>query len=189
MPAPRCRRWTRCFATCGRKVDRSTPPILFWRGENFSLEKLPADHTGRTGCGHELGDEELLVPDPGTTLAEGASDLTANSATSSVVNGCREKQTRCGCPSGVVCTAAMKGTLFWLPRPGLPPPQRPGSQPVMQPPQPYAQPPQPPYGQPQQPYGAPPPAPPYSAPPSPYGAPQPGYPPPSPYGARALSPR
>jgi len=23
-------------------VDRSTPPILFWRGENFSLEKLPA---------------------------------------------------------------------------------------------------------------------------------------------------
>jgi lactate racemase len=24
------------------EVDRSTPPILFWRGENFSLEKLPA---------------------------------------------------------------------------------------------------------------------------------------------------
>ena len=23
-------------------VDRSTPPVLFWRGENFSLEKLPA---------------------------------------------------------------------------------------------------------------------------------------------------
>ena len=23
-------------------VDRSTPPMLFWRGENFSLEKLPA---------------------------------------------------------------------------------------------------------------------------------------------------
>ena len=23
-------------------VDRSTPPIMFWRGENFSLEKLPA---------------------------------------------------------------------------------------------------------------------------------------------------
>ena len=24
------------------EVDRSTPPIMFWRGENFSLEKLPA---------------------------------------------------------------------------------------------------------------------------------------------------
>ena len=24
------------------EVDKSTPPILFWRGENFSLEKLPA---------------------------------------------------------------------------------------------------------------------------------------------------
>src|SRR3954463_6322696 len=24
------------------EVDRNTPPILFWRGENFSLEKLPA---------------------------------------------------------------------------------------------------------------------------------------------------
>ena len=23
-------------------VDKSTPPLLFWRGENFSLEKLPA---------------------------------------------------------------------------------------------------------------------------------------------------
>jgi hypothetical protein len=27
------------------EVDRSTPPILFWRGENFSLEKLPADRS------------------------------------------------------------------------------------------------------------------------------------------------
>ena len=27
------------------EVDRSTPPILFWRGEGFSLEKLPADRT------------------------------------------------------------------------------------------------------------------------------------------------
>ena len=26
-------------------VDRSTPPTLFWRGENFSLEKLPADRS------------------------------------------------------------------------------------------------------------------------------------------------
>ncbi|HUC31953.1 MAG TPA: lactate racemase domain-containing protein [Ilumatobacteraceae bacterium] len=26
-------------------VDKSTPPILFWRGENFSLEKLPADRS------------------------------------------------------------------------------------------------------------------------------------------------
>jgi len=26
-------------------VDRSTPPILFWRGENYSLEKLPADRS------------------------------------------------------------------------------------------------------------------------------------------------
>ena len=26
-------------------VDRSTPPILFWRGEGFSLEKLPADRS------------------------------------------------------------------------------------------------------------------------------------------------
>ncbi len=26
-------------------VDRSTPPILFWRGENFSLERLPADRS------------------------------------------------------------------------------------------------------------------------------------------------
>ena len=26
-------------------VDRSTPPQLFWRGENFSLEKLPADRS------------------------------------------------------------------------------------------------------------------------------------------------
>jgi hypothetical protein len=26
-------------------VDRSTPPMLFWRGENFSLEKLPADRS------------------------------------------------------------------------------------------------------------------------------------------------
>ena len=24
------------------EVDRNTPPILFWRGENYSLEKLPA---------------------------------------------------------------------------------------------------------------------------------------------------
>src|SRR5690242_9728411 len=24
------------------EVDRNTPPVLFWRGENFSLEKLPA---------------------------------------------------------------------------------------------------------------------------------------------------
>ncbi len=24
------------------EVDRSTPPTLFWRGEGFSLEKLPA---------------------------------------------------------------------------------------------------------------------------------------------------
>ena len=23
-------------------VDRNTPPIMFWRGEDFSLEKLPA---------------------------------------------------------------------------------------------------------------------------------------------------
>jgi len=27
------------------EVDRSTPSILFWRGEGFSLEKLPADRT------------------------------------------------------------------------------------------------------------------------------------------------
>src|SRR4029453_11127866 len=27
------------------EVDRSTPPILFWRGERFSLEKLPADRS------------------------------------------------------------------------------------------------------------------------------------------------
>ena len=27
------------------EVDRSTPPILFWRGEGFSLEKLPADRS------------------------------------------------------------------------------------------------------------------------------------------------
>ena len=27
------------------EVDRSTPPIMFWRGENFSLEKLPADRS------------------------------------------------------------------------------------------------------------------------------------------------
>ena len=27
------------------EVDRSTPPILFWRGENFTLEKLPADRS------------------------------------------------------------------------------------------------------------------------------------------------
>ena len=27
------------------EVDRSTPPVLFWRGENFSLEKLPADRS------------------------------------------------------------------------------------------------------------------------------------------------
>jgi hypothetical protein len=26
-------------------VDKSTPPIMFWRGENFSLEKLPADRS------------------------------------------------------------------------------------------------------------------------------------------------
>ena len=26
-------------------VDRSTPPTLFWRGEGFSLEKLPADRS------------------------------------------------------------------------------------------------------------------------------------------------
>ncbi|MBA3803193.1 MAG: DUF2088 domain-containing protein, partial [Acidimicrobiia bacterium] len=26
-------------------VDRSTPPIMFWRGEGFSLEKLPADRS------------------------------------------------------------------------------------------------------------------------------------------------
>ena len=25
------------------EVDRSTPPIMFWRGENISLERLPAD--------------------------------------------------------------------------------------------------------------------------------------------------
>ena len=27
------------------EVDRSTPPTLFWRGEGFSLEKLPADRS------------------------------------------------------------------------------------------------------------------------------------------------
>ncbi|HRE01636.1 MAG TPA: lactate racemase domain-containing protein, partial [Ilumatobacteraceae bacterium] len=27
------------------EVDRNTPPVLFWRGENFSLEKLPADRS------------------------------------------------------------------------------------------------------------------------------------------------
>ena len=27
------------------EVDRSTPSIMFWRGENFSLEKLPADRS------------------------------------------------------------------------------------------------------------------------------------------------
>jgi lactate racemase len=27
------------------EVDRSTPPVLFWRGENFSLERLPADRS------------------------------------------------------------------------------------------------------------------------------------------------
>ncbi len=27
------------------EVDKSTPPILFWRGEGFSLEKLPADRS------------------------------------------------------------------------------------------------------------------------------------------------
>jgi len=27
------------------EVDRSTPPVLFWRGENFTLEKLPADRS------------------------------------------------------------------------------------------------------------------------------------------------
>ena len=26
-------------------VDRSTPPMLFWHGEGFRLEKLPADRT------------------------------------------------------------------------------------------------------------------------------------------------
>ena len=26
-------------------VDRSTPPTLFWRGEGFSLEQLPADRS------------------------------------------------------------------------------------------------------------------------------------------------
>jgi lactate racemase len=27
------------------EVDKSTPPIMFWRGEGFSLEKLPADRS------------------------------------------------------------------------------------------------------------------------------------------------
>jgi lactate racemase len=27
------------------EVDKSTPPTLFWRGEGFSLEKLPADRS------------------------------------------------------------------------------------------------------------------------------------------------
>src|SRR5918996_183717 len=27
------------------EVDRSTPPTLFWRGEGFSLEQLPADRS------------------------------------------------------------------------------------------------------------------------------------------------
>ncbi len=26
-------------------VDRSTPPLLFWHGEGFRLERLPADRT------------------------------------------------------------------------------------------------------------------------------------------------
>ena len=26
-------------------VDRSTPPTLFWHGEGFRLEKLPADRS------------------------------------------------------------------------------------------------------------------------------------------------
>ena len=26
-------------------VDKQTPPLLFHHGENFRLEKLPADHT------------------------------------------------------------------------------------------------------------------------------------------------
>jgi len=55
------------------------------------------------------------------TLAEGESDLAAKIATSSEVSGCWEKQASTGLPSGVVWTAAMKGTLFSEPRPVLPP--------------------------------------------------------------------
>jgi hypothetical protein len=39
------------------EVDRSTPPIMFWRGENISLERLPAEsvldscvYHSATGC-------------------------------------------------------------------------------------------------------------------------------------------
>ncbi len=56
-----------------------------------------------------------------TTVAEVANDLAAKAATPSVVNGNGAKQASCGHPSGVVCTAAMNGTLFSEPRPVLPP--------------------------------------------------------------------
>src|ERR671910_760806 len=55
-----------------------------------------------------------------TTWAEVASDLAAQIATASVVSGCLAKQAYSGWPSGLVCTAAMKDTLFGEPRPLVP---------------------------------------------------------------------
>ena len=44
------------------EVDRSTPPVLFWRGENFSLEKLPADrHASAEKFASALGDGAAAV--------------------------------------------------------------------------------------------------------------------------------
>jgi hypothetical protein len=45
----------------------------------------------------------------------------------SFVNSGFCKQARSGCPAGVVCTAAVKETLFSEPRPLLPPGKRPPS--------------------------------------------------------------
>ena len=63
-------------------VDRSTPPMLFWRGEGFSLEKLPADRSRVIypaeplpgldvviGCGH--GVEREKDPQQGENYAPG----------------------------------------------------------------------------------------------------------------------
>lgn len=55
------------------------------------------------------------------TVSGRNSDLAAKSSTAWRVNGACAKQANTGCPASVVCTAAMKGTLFSEPRPLLPP--------------------------------------------------------------------
>src|SRR6185295_2411507 len=88
---------------CGSLTPTLPPPVT-WR----SCTPAPA--------------AAVKQPSPSETTVNGrASDLAANLSTASLVNEHCTKHARTGCPASVVCTAAMKGTLFSQPRPALPP--------------------------------------------------------------------